>query len=95
MGKTELKLEIDSDLLDQARDARVELSTALEDGVKLALAQTPRPIGLEAAARRQAKDPNAAAERAMAWKREKSDAIASFNQFIEDHGSFGDDLHTW
>jgi antitoxin CcdA len=95
MGKTELQLEIDSDLLAQARDARIELGAALEDGVKLALAQAPRPIGLEAAARRQAKDPKAAEERALAWKRDKGDAIASFNQFIEENGAFGEDLRTW
>ena len=95
MGKTELKLEIDADLLAQVEAANIPLQRAVEAGLRLALEETPRPLGLVESARRKATDPKGAEERAAAWRRDKADAIASFNRYVEEHGAFGEDLSTW
>ncbi len=95
MGKTELKLEIDADLLAQAEAANVPLERALEFGLRMALEDAPRPLGLVESARRNAVDSRGAEERAAAWRRDKADAIASFNRYVEEHGAFGEDLSTW
>jgi antitoxin CcdA len=77
MGKEELKLEIDADLLAQARAAEIQLSLLLERALKAALG------------------PDSAQKRADKWAAENADAIASHNQFVRDHGAFGEDLRGW
>ncbi len=95
MGKTELKLEIDADLLARAEAANISLDTALEAGLNMALENRPRPLGLIGSAQHKAADPRGAEERAEAWRRDKADAIASYNRYVEENGAFGEDLSTW
>jgi len=95
MGKTELKLEIDTDLLAQAELANIPLEAALEAGLRMALKERPRPLGFIESARRKAADPQGAEERAVVWRRDNASAIASYNRYIEENGAFGEDLSTW
>jgi post-segregation antitoxin (ccd killing protein) len=95
MGKTELKLEIDADMLARAEAASIPLERALEIGLRMALEDAPRPLGLVEAARRKAADPQGAEECAAAWRRDKAEAIASYNRYVEENGAFGEDLSRW
>jgi antitoxin CcdA len=93
MGKAELKLGIDQNLLERAEAAGVELEQALEDGVRLALTKTE--YSLVESARRKALDPEGAQARADQWAEENAEAIASFNQFVEENGAFGEEWRRW
>ena len=97
MGTTELKLEVDAALLEQARRADIPLDQAFEVGLKLALAQSEesRPLDLTSSARRKAADPTGAEARAGAWARENAEAIESYNERIKRRGIFGEDLRRW
>lgn len=97
MGKTELKIEIDSDLLARAREAGVDPATASEVGLRVLLADeaSQRPLGIVANAAIQAADPAGAEARSRRWAQENAEAIAEHNAWIEKHGVFGEDLRTW
>ena len=97
MGKTELKLEVDAALLEQARRADVSLELALEAGLKLALAgaEEPRTLDLVGSAKRKAADQAGADARAEVWARENAEAIESYNDRIKRRGLFGEDLRRW
>jgi len=97
MGKVELHIEIDADLLAHAKEKGVELAPALEDGIRAALsrAEPSRPLDLVAAAAAQKLRPKEAEAAARQWAEENAEAIESHKRFIEEFGVFGDDLRTW
>jgi antitoxin CcdA len=97
MGKTELKLEIDTELLEEASRRGVKLAAATEYGIRVALGRTDpeRPIGIAAAMEYQKQHPEEAEARAKAWAEENAEAIESYRRRIEEYGVFGDDLRRW
>jgi post-segregation antitoxin (ccd killing protein) len=97
MGKVDLQVEVDAELLARAAEKGVMLGPALEEGIRAALARPEpgRPIGLAAAAEYRKKRPIDEAAAARAWAEENAAAIESHKQFIEDFGVFGEDLRTW
>jgi antitoxin CcdA len=90
MGKTELKLDIDADLLRQAREAGVDLTEAVENGVRQALAHPPRGF-----AESPAPALETAEERALRWATENAEAIAEHNQRIAARGLIGSEWRRW
>ncbi len=97
MGKAELKLEIDEELLSQARTAAVSLDAALEIGVRQILARMNEPPseGIVAAAARQKADPAGAEARARKWAEDNAEAIADYNRRITERGLFGTEWRKW
>ena len=83
MGKTELKIQIDSELLAQAQEAGLSVEALAEAGVRRALAGVERFQGL-------AED-----EKAFLWAEENAEAIAAQRERIASYGIFGEDLRTW
>ena len=80
MGKVELRIEIDADLVDQAKAAGVTFDAAVEAGLRRAISQKPSPTD---------------AKKAKAWAAENAEAIADHKQRIKDGGIFGEDFRTW
>jgi post-segregation antitoxin (ccd killing protein) len=83
MGKTELKIEIDSELLAQAREAGLSVEALVEAGVRRALSGIGRFRGLSDG------------EKAALWAQENAEAIEAQRKRIEKYGVFGEDLRTW
>ena len=79
MGKAELKIEIDADLLAQARAAGLVFEDLIEDGLRKAL----RNPGLSDD------------EKARQWAEENVEAIKAQRERIDAVGVFGEDLRTW
>lgn len=79
MGKVELKIEIDPEVLRKAQATGVDVTAVVE----AALGQ--------AASDRTA----AAEERARQWATENAEAIASHNRFVEENGAFGAEWRSW
>ena len=77
MGKTELRLEIDAELLAQARAAEIQLNLTMEHALREQLG------------------PRAGDIRARKWAEENAAAIASHNQYVEEHGAFGSEWRSW
>jgi len=94
IGKTELRLEIDADLLAQAEAVGIPLARVLEAELRHALEMASK-YSLVEAARRQAADPEGAAARAKQWAEENAEAIETYNKRIDEFGVFGEDLRTW
>jgi post-segregation antitoxin (ccd killing protein) len=94
MGKTELKLEIDADLLARAEAAGIPLARVLEAELRHALEMASK-YSLVEAARRIAADPEGAAARAKQWAEENAEAIESYRRRIDEFGVFGEDLRRW
>ena len=82
MGKTELKIEIDANLLRDAQEAGLDLRLLTESAMKQELRKRP---GGEASAE----------ARARQWALENAEAIMAHRERIEKYGVFGDDLRTW
>lgn len=80
MGKVELDIGIDPELLAQAM--RLGISTAGMSEIQLRL-------------HLQKVDPAGAEERARRWAEENAEAIKEHNVFIEEHGLLSDHLRTW
>lgn len=97
MGKIELRVEIDADLLDEAKALGVVFAAATEAGLKLAIetARGPCKLDLVGAARRQREDLAGAEERARQWAEENAEAIKAHNERVAVRGVFGDDLRRW
>jgi antitoxin CcdA len=97
MGKAVMRVEIDSELLAQARAAGIAIDDAAEIGLRIALvdADRGRALGLVASHLRQMADPAAAQQRAQRWVEENADAIAVHNARIAERGIFGEDLRRW
>jgi antitoxin CcdA len=94
MGKVELHVEVDAELLARAEQKGVELELAVEEGIRAALAKRAG-FDLVAAAERQHRNPEAAAAAARRWAEENAEAIRLHNQRIEERGIFGEDLRRW
>lgn len=95
MGKVELKLEIDADLLARARDAGIEPAAATEAALRSALGDPERAPGLVKSASEKALDPEGAERRAREWAEENRDAIDAHNRHVREHGVYGEDLRLW
>lgn len=93
MGKAELRIEIDADLLAQAKAAGVALDEALED--KLRSLIEARSPGISANFVRQAADSAGADRRAQQWAQDNAEGIKAYNDRIARRGTFGDDLRRW
>lgn len=85
MGRHELKIEIDPDLIAEADRLGVDLSAAGIAGVERALAI--RRNRLKTDAERSAE--------AAEWAAENADAIKAYRERIETYGVFGEDFRTW
>jgi len=82
MGKAELKIEIDAQLLEDAREAGLDFQGLTEAAVRTALRNTPK-------GQAQAND------RARQWAEENAEAIEAHKKRIEQYGVFGEDFRTW
>lgn len=82
MGKTELRIEIDSDLLRDAQNPGLDFEGLTVSAVKRALLNTPSGIA-------------SAEERARRWAEENAEAIKAHRERIEKYGVFGEDFRTW
>ena len=85
MGKAELKIEIDPEVVAEAERLGVDLSRAGLAGVEQALAR--RRNSLKTDAER--------AGEARAWAEENAEAIRLHNERIDHYGVFGEDLRRW
>ena len=83
MGKVDLKVEADAELVALANARGVSLDAAFEDGLRRALSAD------------EARDPALAQARARVWADENAEAIAVHNQRIAERGIFGADLRRW
>ncbi len=83
MGKVELKIEIDADLLAQARDAGLPIDRLAAQSLRRALAETQPYLGLSDD------------EKAFRWAQENAEALEAQRARIEAFGVFGEDLRTW
>lgn len=97
MGKVELHLEVDAELLANAEKKGVRLDQALEDGIKAALQrpEADRAMTIVEAAQHRKRNPINMDAAARQWAEENAEAIASHEKFIEEFGVFGEDLRTW
>ena len=89
MGKTQLKIEIDPELLAQAKAAGLKVTQVLESALRFELSK----------AARRAEDARYSGlsdeEKARRWGEENAEAIKAQKARIEAHGVFGEDLRTW
>ena len=83
MGKVELKIEIDAELLARARDAGLSVDRLAEQSLRRALSEADPYRGLSDA------------EKARKWTEENAEAIKAHREQIEKYGVFGEDLRTW
>lgn len=80
MGKSELRIAIDSELLQSALDAGLDVENLTIAALRRALDAAP------------AAD---ADERARRWAADNADVIQAHRERIQAHGVFGEDLRTW
>ena len=80
MGKVELDIGIDPELLAQAKRLGIPAAGMSETQLRLHL-QKVDPAGAEARARR--------------WAEENAEAIKAYNERIARRGVFGEDLRRW
>lgn len=82
MGKVELKIEIDADVLAEAQDVGLEIGALTEAMVRAEL-------------RRRRYRALSDDEQAKLWAEENAEAIQAQRKRIDDFGVFGEDLRTW
>jgi antitoxin CcdA len=95
MGKVELKLEVDADLLARSKAAGLDVSDIAEKAMRSALEAQSYAGGVaeDVAARAgELSTPQARAER---WAQENAEAIEAYNARIARRGIFGTDLRRW
>ena len=80
MGKIELKIEIDSELMEHAAAVGLNVEALAERAVRLAL-QKADPAGAEA--------------RAAKWAEENAEGIADYNRRIRERGVIGAEFRKW
>ena len=80
MGKVELDIGIDPELLAQAKRLGISVAGMSETQLRLHL---------------QKIDPAGAEERARRWAEENAEAIKAYNERIARRGVFGEDLRRW
>jgi antitoxin CcdA len=97
MGKVELHIEVDAELLARAEEKGVELGPALEEGIKAALSrsQRDRPMTIVEAGEYAKQHPRDMEAAARQWAEENAEAIKDHQARIEKYGVFGEDLRTW
>ena len=83
MGKVELKIEIDADLLAKAREAGLCVDRVTEQSLRRALAGADPYRGLSDE------------DKARHWAEENTEAIKAHREQIDQYGVFGEDLRTW
>ena len=88
MGKVELKLEIDADLVERLQTAGIDPLKAAEAGMRIAVSsgRVPFWLDLNGSARLKEKDPQAAELRAREWAEANRDAIDEYNRHVREHG---------
>ena len=92
MGKAELRIEIDAELLAQAKASGLDLVALAEESLRLALGKT----GMAESGTPALSHPVVAdEEKARRWAEQNADAIEAQRQRIEQFGVFGEDLRTW
>lgn len=79
MGKTELKIEIDADLLAQAEASGLTFEDLLKEGLR-----ATRASGIDGGD-----------ARARKWAEDNAEAIADYNRRIGERGLFGDEFRKW
>ena len=82
MGKTELRIDVDAELLHDAQDVGLDLTDLTEEAVRAALRRTPKGMA-------QADD------RARRWAEENAQAIQDYNRRIRERGVFSTGLRKW
>ena len=80
MGKVELNIGVDPELIEQARQLGVSITGMDERALRLHL-QKIDPAGAEARAKR--------------WADDNAEAIRAYNDRIARDGCFGEELRTW
>ena len=80
MGKVELNIGIDPELVEQAKRLGISIAGMDERTLRLHL-QKVDPAGAEARAKR--------------WATENAEAIAEHNRFVEEYGLLSDHFRTW
>jgi antitoxin CcdA len=80
MGKLELNLHVDEELLALAQAAGLSAEYVAEHAIRSALAKA---------------DPAGAHARAAKWAEENTEAIADYNRRIRERGVFSTGLRTW
>jgi len=80
MGKVELDIGLDPELLEQAQRLGIEVVGMSETALRLHL-QKVDPAGAEARSRR--------------WAQENAEAIEEHNAFVDQYGLLSDHLRTW
>lgn len=80
MGRPELNIGIDPELLAQAERLGISVSGLSETALRLHL---------------QKVDPKGAEDRARRWADQNAEAIKEYNAFVEQNGLLSDHLRTW
>ena len=80
MGKVDLDIGIDPELLAQAKRRGISVASMSETQLRLHL---------------QKVDPAGAEDRARRWSEANAEAIREHNRFIEEHGLLSDHLRVW
>ena len=80
MGKVELDIGIDPELLAQAKRLGISIAGMSETQLRLHL---------------QKVDPAGAEERARRWAEENAAVISELDRFVEEHGAFGAEWRRW
>ncbi|MGV9010067.1 type II toxin-antitoxin system CcdA family antitoxin [Brevundimonas sp.] len=80
MGKVELNIGTDPELVEQAKTLGISIAGMDERTLRLHL-QKVDPAGAEA--------------RARLWAKENAEAIAEHNSFVEEYGLLSDYYRTW
>jgi antitoxin CcdA len=81
MGKPELNLHVEEDLLALAQEAGISPDYIAERAIRREVALRMTPKQQEA--------------RSKQWAEENAEAIKAHREQIERYGVFGDDLRTW
>ncbi|MDQ0463609.1 antitoxin CcdA [Caulobacter ginsengisoli] len=89
MGKAELKIEIDADLLETARQAGMPLELVVEDGLRRALAHHADLVSPSRLSEGMGE------ERAKQWASDNAEAIAEFNQRVAERGLISAEWRRW
>ena len=90
MGKIDLHLSIDAELLKRAEAAGVDPSQALEEALSARL-----DSGVREQTRPFQGHESAAEARAAQWAAENADAIKDYNRRVAERGVFGEEWRRW
>ena len=85
MGKTELRVDIDQALLDEARSLDVDIASITEASLR-------RPLAVK---RTSMLTTDVKQSEAHAWAQENAVTLDSYRRRVERDGIFGEDFRTW